>query len=146
MKTSADTTITAAILVALGVTLLGAALSTHSARRRARLRLEPRAALQRAEALRQEGKLRDARALLLRASTRFPDDSALLYRLACCHSLLGEHREALASLKHACDIDPNWAVSAMHDPDVRDVIRTASAGRTPRWLQRDRVLERSRAA
>lgn len=125
--TAADSTLTATILLGLGASLLVLAWALRRARRDAWRKLDSRAMLARAEALVHGGHTRDACALLNRAVTAHPHDSALLYRLARCQCALGQGRLALGTLKRACDLDPNWAVSAMHDPDLRAIWRQAAA-------------------
>jgi len=132
---AAGTTMSATILLALGALLLLAAWAARRARHRARRRLGMRAILVQAEKLRQENRLKEARTLLARAALDQRDDSAIHYRLACCHSLLRDYRHAVASLKRACDLDANWSVSALHDPDLRGLWNSGvPTSRPSQWL------------
>jgi predicted Zn-dependent protease len=134
-STAVDPTTTATAVLTLGALLLLAAWLARSARRRTHARLDARATLVQAEALRQQGRVTDARTLLSRAALAHPEDSAIHYRLACCCSLTGDFRAALAGLKRACDLDANWAVSAMHDPDLRALWQSGTPGtRASQWL------------
>lgn len=135
----------ATAVLALGAGLLLAAGLACAARQRAR-RLDPRAALAQAETLRQRGQIADARALLTRAAREHPQDSAIHYRLACCLTLSRDFRMALAHLKCACDLDANWAVSAMHDPELRALWQSGAPGTRPsQWLAARGVAARPAA-
>jgi len=134
-STAFEPTMSATAVLALGALLLLAAALARAMRQRARRRLDPRAALAQAELLRQRGQLAESRDLLGRAVQDHPDDSALHYRLACCLSLARDYRGALAHLKRACDIDANWAVSAVHDQDLRGLWNSGTPGTRPsQWL------------
>ena len=51
-----------------------------------------------------------------------PDNSALLYNLACVESLAGRTLDALLHLQRAVELDRRWAERAAQDPDF-DAIR-----------------------
>jgi len=51
-----------------------------------------------------------------------PENSALLYNLACVESLAGRHLDALLDLERAVELDPKWRELAHKDPDF-DAIR-----------------------
>lgn len=127
--TAVDPSVSAVALLILGVLLLAAAWLARTARQRIHdRRFDPRATLAKAEALRRQGQLDEARACLNQAALKHPGDSAIHYRLACSLSLHGDFRRALSELKRACDLDANWAVSAMHDPDLRGLWGSGLAG------------------
>lgn len=143
---AAGPAVSATVLLSLGALILLAAWAARAARLRALRRLDSRHALVRAEKLRQENRLEEARSLLARAALDHRNDSAIHYRLACCHSLRGDFRNAVVSLKRACDLDANWSVSAMHDPDLRALWNSGvPATRPAQWIAA-RNGESSRAA
>lgn len=143
---AAGPTVSATVLLALGALLLLAAWAARRARHRTRHRVDGRTILVQAEKLRQENRLKEARSLLVRAALDHRDDSAIHYRLACCHSLLGDFRNAIASLKRACDLDANWSVSAMHDPDLRGLWNSGVPGHRPSQWPTMRKGESNKAA
>lgn len=59
-----------------------------------------------------------------------PDDSGVLYNLACAESLTGKREEALEHLKRAVELDPDFRAMAEKDSDfdaIRDDPEFASA-------------------
>lgn len=87
------------------------------------------ACVAKAERLRQNHRIKEARDLLRRAERNHPTSSIIQYRLACYCSLLNEHADARAHLKRACRLDQQWAAPAMYDPDLRNFWRATAAER-----------------
>jgi tetratricopeptide (TPR) repeat protein len=72
-----------------------------------------------AYALRELGRIEEARAVLRQAEPRFGESSAVLhYNLACYDSLLGELESARARLATACRMDEHFKEAALDDPDL----------------------------
>lgn len=77
-------------------------------------------------ALRELGRIAEARDCLLQAEPRHGTTSALLhYNLACYYSLLGELVTARARLERACEMEPKFKKDALEDPDL-DALRQES--------------------
>jgi tetratricopeptide (TPR) repeat protein len=57
-----------------------------------------------------EGRLADA-----------PDRPGYLYNLACAESLAGRHEEALTHIARAVELGPDYAASALEDPDLEAI-------------------------
>lgn len=43
----------------------------------------------------------------------------LQYRLACCHSLLGNYADSERHLHRAIQLDSRWSATALYDPDLQ---------------------------
>jgi tetratricopeptide (TPR) repeat protein len=72
-----------------------------------------------AYALRELGRIAEAKAVLLEADPRHGANSATLnYNLACYHCLLGEMAEARTRLSIACKMHPDFKKDAIDDRDL----------------------------
>ena len=73
-----------------------------------------------AYALRELGRVAEAKEVLLKAEPRHGAESATLhYNLACYHCLLGEREVARMRLTRACGMHPEFKESALEDPDLK---------------------------
>lgn len=72
-----------------------------------------------AQALRELGRIREAKAVLLRAEPQHTECAVIHYNLACYDSLLGNIKHARRRLALACEISPEWRTIALCDPDLR---------------------------
>jgi len=76
--------------------------------------------IHRAYALREMGRVAEAKAVLIEAEPLHWRKSATLhYNLACYCSLLGEHEDARKRLAIACKLDPAFKAAALDDPDLK---------------------------
>ena len=72
-----------------------------------------------AYALRELGRIGEAKAVLLEAEPRHGAVCAVLhYNLACYHCLLGELAEAKRRLAMACRMNAEWKAAALQDADL----------------------------
>lgn len=62
--------------------------------------------------------------VLANANRRFPEESRILYNLACFECLSGHSDESLEHLKQAVDLEPSWKEFAKDDPDFEAVRST----------------------
>jgi predicted Zn-dependent protease len=82
-----------------------------------------------AYALRELGKIEEARATLLQAETHHGKTSAVLhYNLACYDSLLGSLASAKSRLARACRMDGQFKAAANDDPDLVALRESGMAG------------------
>ena len=72
-------------------------------------------------ALREYGKVAEAKAVALRGLERHPDEAILRYNLACYLSLLGELDEAKVELRRSIKLDRSCQKLAADDPDLEAV-------------------------
>ena len=71
-------------------------------------------------ALRELGRVKEAKAVLLEAEPIHGKDCALLhYNLACYFCLLGDQAEAKRRLSVACKMDKHWREAALDDEDLK---------------------------
>jgi tetratricopeptide (TPR) repeat protein len=81
-----------------------------------------------AYALRELGRIGEARDCLLEAEPRHGATSAVLhYNLACYYSLLGEPATARERLQRACKMEPRFKAEALEDRDL-EALRNFRAG------------------
>lgn len=81
-----------------------------------------------AYALREVGRIADAKAVLLDAEAWHGAASAVLhYNLACYHCLLGEMAEAKSRLETAVRMHPPFRAEAREDPDLLEMRGELSA-------------------
>ena len=74
----------------------------------------------RAHALRELGRIAEAKAVLLEAEPMHGEKRGRLhYNMACYHCLLGDLEEAKARLRRACQIDAEFKTKALDEPDLR---------------------------
>jgi predicted Zn-dependent protease len=72
-----------------------------------------------AYALRELGRIGEAKAVLIAAEPKHGVACAVLhYNLACYHCLLGERAEARRRLAMACRMNPEWKAAALEDADL----------------------------
>src|SRR6267378_3685241 len=57
--------------------------------------------------------------ILLNAEAKFQREAAIPYNLACYYCQLGEMETAKRYLKKAFEIDLNWRIAALDDPDLQ---------------------------
>lgn len=74
-----------------------------------------------AYALREDGKVAEAKAVALRGLERHPDEAILHFNLACYLSLLGELDEAKVELRRSIELDRSFQKVAADDPDLEAV-------------------------
>ena len=82
---------------------------------------EPQYFIQYAYALRELGRIEDARCVLLDGPECLEESGLFYYNLACYEALLGEAQTALATLRHALAIDPALEKTALKDPDLASI-------------------------
>ena len=76
--------------------------------------------ISRAFALRELGRIREAKEVLLQAEPEHGRTCSVLhYNLACYHCLLGEMKPARARLARACKMEKTWKQEARSDPDLK---------------------------
>jgi predicted Zn-dependent protease len=77
-----------------------------------------------AYALRELGRVSEAKAVLIEAESRHgPTSGVLHYNLACYHCLLGEMPAAKTRLAIACRMNPAWRKAALDDKDLKAMWR-----------------------
>jgi tetratricopeptide (TPR) repeat protein len=72
-----------------------------------------------AYATRRADSIQAAKAILLNAEPKFPNEAIIKYNLACYCCQLGEIQNAKNYLKKAFEIDLNWRMAALEDEDLR---------------------------
>lgn len=72
-----------------------------------------------AYALRELGRIAEAKAVLLRAEPLHTSCAVLHYNLACYECLLGDIPEARRRLAVACKMSKEWKTAALDDPDLK---------------------------
>jgi tetratricopeptide (TPR) repeat protein len=72
-----------------------------------------------AYATRRANSIEAAKEILLSAETKFPTEAVIKYNLACYCCQLAEIEDAKNYLKKAFEIDPNWRIAALDDPDLQ---------------------------
>ena len=78
--------------------------------------------ISRAFALRELGRIHEAKEVLLQAEPEHGRTCSVLhYNLACYHCLLGEMKQAKARLARACKMKKTWKQEARSDPDLKDL-------------------------
>jgi predicted Zn-dependent protease len=76
--------------------------------------------ISRAFALRELGRIREAKEVLLQAEPEHGKTCSVLhYNLACYHCLLGEMKPAKDRLARACKMEKTWKQEARSDPDLK---------------------------
>jgi tetratricopeptide (TPR) repeat protein len=71
-----------------------------------------------AYATRRAESIHAAHAILTRAVGLHPNDGTIQFNLSCYEAQLGNLDRAKAHLKRAIDIDPEWRLAALEDPDL----------------------------
>jgi tetratricopeptide (TPR) repeat protein len=74
-----------------------------------------------AYATRRADSIQAAKEVLLNAEPQFPKEAAIKYNLACHFCQTGDIQDAKNYLKKALEIDLNWRVSALEDPDLQPI-------------------------
>jgi tetratricopeptide (TPR) repeat protein len=72
-----------------------------------------------AYATRRANSIEAAKEILLSVETKFPTEAVIKYNLACYCCQLAEIEDAKNYLKKAFEIDPNWRIAALDDPDLQ---------------------------
>jgi tetratricopeptide (TPR) repeat protein len=72
-----------------------------------------------AYATRRGSSIEAAKEILLNAESKFPKEPVIKYNLACYCCQLGEIENAKNYLKKAFEIDSNWRIAALDDPDLK---------------------------
>lgn len=72
-----------------------------------------------AYATRRANSIETAKEILLSAETKFSTEAVIKYNLACYCCQLGEIENAKNYLKQAFEIDSNWRLTALDDPDLQ---------------------------
>jgi tetratricopeptide (TPR) repeat protein len=74
-----------------------------------------------ARALRQSGALESAKAVLLDAVERHPENALFHFQLACYESQIGSVEVAKFRLEHAVKRDPSLKMRALDEPDLEPI-------------------------
>lgn len=70
-------------------------------------------------ALKETGRVEEAREVLVQAERFHPLSGNVHYNLACYHCLLGDQSEARKRLRKACQLESRWKEKALDDPDLK---------------------------
>jgi len=90
--------------------------------------VEEKGWISRAFALRELGRIEEAKAVLLQAEPLHGKTCAVLhYNLACYHCLLGEMKQARDRLSWACKMEKTWKKEARTDADLKGIWNDISA-------------------
>jgi tetratricopeptide (TPR) repeat protein len=79
-----------------------------------------------AYALRELGRIAEAKTVLLQAEPLHPSCAVLHYNMACYECLLGDVPEARRRLSVACKMGKEWKTAALTDPDLKAMWDAAS--------------------
>jgi tetratricopeptide (TPR) repeat protein len=82
---------------------------------------EPQWAAEWAHALRKSGAIESAKAVLLDAVERHPENALFHFQLACYECQLGSIEVAKARLEHAVKLDPSLRVRALDERDLEAI-------------------------
>ena len=82
---------------------------------------EPQFFIQYAYALRETGRIEDARHVLLDGPDELEQSALFYYNLACYEALLGEGQVALSTIQRAFHLDPDLKKIALEDPDLESI-------------------------
>ena len=72
-----------------------------------------------AYAIRRADSIHAAKEFLLNAESKFPNEAAIKYNLACYFCQVGDIQNAKNYLKKAFEIDLNWRMAALEDEDLK---------------------------
>ena len=72
-----------------------------------------------AYATRRADSIQAAKEVLLNAESKFPNEAAIKYNLACYFCQTGEIQNAKNYLRKAIEIDLNWRIAALEDKDLK---------------------------
>lgn len=82
---------------------------------------DPEGWIQWGNALRFQERFKEASQVAIKALRIHPEESHIMYNLACFHCLMGELEESRCILKRALKLNPKLRESALDDPDLERV-------------------------
>jgi tetratricopeptide (TPR) repeat protein len=74
-----------------------------------------------ADSVRRSRSLQDAERILREGMLLHPNHAMIHFHLACCAAQMGELEKASSLLARAIEIDPNYKILALDDPDLEPI-------------------------